>query len=49
MAPGAYVVVEALMDLIMVVSACPFDLEVEGWEVSGGHRHELSELVMDIV
>lgn len=48
-APGAYVVVEALMDLIVVVSACPFDLQVEGWEVSGGHRHELSELVMEIV
>ncbi|MDN2565751.1 urea carboxylase-associated family protein [Aquibium sp. A9E412] len=48
-APGAYVEVEALIDLICVVSACPFDLEVDGWEVSGGHRHELSEIEMEIV
>lgn len=47
--PGAYVDVEAMMDLICVISACPFDLEVEGWEVSGGHRHELSEIEMAVL
>jgi uncharacterized protein YcgI (DUF1989 family) len=46
---GAYVEVEAQIDLICVVSACPFDLEVAGWEVSGGHRQELSGLEMEIV
>jgi len=33
-APGAYVELEALMDLICVVSACPFDLEVDGWPIN---------------
>lgn len=47
--PGAYVEVEALLDLICVVSACPFDLDVPGWDVSGGHRHELSGIDMEIV
>jgi len=47
--PGSFVELEALMDLICVVSACPFDLEVKGWEVSGGHKTGLSELVMEIV
>lgn len=47
--PGAHVELEALMDLICVVSACPFDLEVKGWEVSSGHAKGLSELVLEIV
>jgi len=33
--PGAYVVVEALMDLVCVVSSCPFDLAVDGWTING--------------
>ncbi|MEM7122678.1 MAG: urea carboxylase-associated family protein [Pseudomonadota bacterium] len=33
-APGAYVEMEALMDLICVVSSCPFDLKVEGWTIN---------------
>ena len=43
---GAYVELEALMDLICVVSSCPFDLPVEGWTInaSGGP----TELVLDL-
>jgi uncharacterized protein YcgI (DUF1989 family) len=33
-APGAYVEMEALMDLICIVSSCPFDLKVEGWTIN---------------
>lgn len=33
-APGAYVELEALMDLICVVSSCPFDLAVDGWPIN---------------
>jgi uncharacterized protein YcgI (DUF1989 family) len=47
--PGAYVELEALMDLICVVSACPFDLEVPGWEISSGHSKGLSELLIDVL
>jgi len=32
--PGGYVEVEALIDLICVVSSCPFDLPREGWAVN---------------
>jgi uncharacterized protein YcgI (DUF1989 family) len=32
--PGAYVKLEALMDLICVVSSCPFDLTVDGWPIN---------------
>lgn len=32
--PGAYVEIEALMDLICVVSSCPFDLAVDGWTIN---------------
>ena len=32
--PGAYVEVEAVIDLICVVSSCPFDVSREGWEVN---------------
>lgn len=43
---GAYVEMKALMDLICVVSSCPFDLAVENWTInaSGGP----TELVVDI-
>ncbi|MEZ5775650.1 MAG: urea carboxylase-associated family protein [Hyphomicrobiaceae bacterium] len=34
--PGAYVEIEALMDLVCVVSSCPFDLPVEGWTINAG-------------
>ncbi len=32
--PGAYVELRALMDLICVISSCPFDLPVEGWTIN---------------
>ena len=31
---GAFVEMEALMDLICVISACPFDLAVDGWTIN---------------
>ena len=34
--PGAYVVIEALTDLVCVVSSCPFDLQVDWWPINGG-------------
>jgi len=45
-APGAFVELEALMDLICVVSSCPFDLEIDGWPINaeGGP----SELVVEV-
>lgn len=47
--PGAYVELTALMDLVCAVSSCPFDLKVEGWEVSGAHAHDISELVLEVL
>ena len=32
--PGAEVTMKALMDLICVVSSCPFDLGIEGWQIT---------------
>jgi len=32
--PGAYVELTALMDLICVVSSCPFDLPIDGWTIN---------------
>ena len=32
--PGAYVKLKALMDLICVVSSCPFELQVDGWPIN---------------
>jgi uncharacterized protein YcgI (DUF1989 family) len=45
-APGAYVELEALMDLICVVSSCPFDLNMQGWEINAGT--EISELMVEV-
>lgn len=44
--PGGYVVLEARMDLICVVSSCPFDLPVPGWTINapGGP----TELVVEV-
>jgi uncharacterized protein YcgI (DUF1989 family) len=44
--PGAYVVLEALIDLICVVCACPFDLAVEGWTINSAQGP--SELVVEV-
>ncbi|MDX1576040.1 MAG: urea carboxylase-associated family protein [Kiloniellales bacterium] len=35
---GAYVELEALMDTICVVSACPFDLNLDGWTINSPER-----------
>jgi uncharacterized protein len=45
-APGAYVELEALMDLICVVSSYPFDLNMQGWEINAGT--EITELVVEV-
>jgi uncharacterized protein YcgI (DUF1989 family) len=37
---------EALMDLICVVSSCPFDLKVDGWTINADQGP--SELVVDV-
>ena len=34
------------MDLICVVSSCPFDLNMQGWEINAGT--EISELVVEV-
>ncbi|MGE4248799.1 MAG: DUF1989 domain-containing protein [Parvibaculaceae bacterium] len=44
--PGAYVVLEALIDVICVVSSCPFDLAVDGWTINAAHGP--SELTIDV-
>ena len=44
--PGAFVELEALMDLVCVVSSCPFDLALEGWEINAGSR--VTELVVEV-
>ncbi|WP_373503457.1 DUF1989 domain-containing protein [Aestuariivirga sp.] len=46
-APGAFVELEALMDLICVVSSCPFDLAVDGWTINAGGGP--TELEVDVV
>jgi uncharacterized protein YcgI (DUF1989 family) len=45
-APGAYVEMEAVMNLICVVSACPFDLAVDGWTINAGGGP--TELLVDV-
>jgi uncharacterized protein YcgI (DUF1989 family) len=44
--PGAFVTVAAGMDLVCVVSSCPFDLPVEGWTINapGGPTELLLEI-----
>jgi hypothetical protein len=44
--PGAFVEMEALMDLICVVSSCPFDLALEGWTINASRGP--SELLVDV-
>lgn len=34
--PKAFVDLEALIDLICVISSCPFDLKPEGWTINAG-------------
>jgi uncharacterized protein len=44
--PGAYVMLKARMDLICVVSSCPFDLPIEDWTINakGGPTELLVEV-----
>lgn len=44
--PGAYVEIEALMNLICVVSSCPFDLPREGWQVNAAGG--VTELIVEV-
>jgi uncharacterized protein YcgI (DUF1989 family) len=44
--PGAFVELEALMDLICVISSCPFDLPIEGWTINAGQGP--TELVVEV-
>ena len=44
--PGAFVEMKALMDLICVVSACPFDLAVDGWTINA--RQGPTDLLVDV-
>jgi uncharacterized protein len=44
--PGAFVVLEALIDVISIVSSCPFDLAVEGWTINAGQGP--SELIVEV-
>lgn len=43
---GSYVELEAMMDLICVVSSCPFDLAVDGWTINAGQGP--SELIVEV-
>ncbi|MDY0882682.1 urea carboxylase-associated family protein [Dongia soli] len=45
-APGAFVEMEALMDVICVISSCPFDLPVEGWPINSAQG--VTELLLDV-
>ena len=44
--PGAFVVLEALIDTICVVSSCPFDLQVDGWTINAAAGP--SELLVEV-
>lgn len=46
-APGGFVLLRAIMDLICVVCSCPFDLGVEGWTINaaGGPTELLVQVV----
>jgi uncharacterized protein YcgI (DUF1989 family) len=44
--PGAFVEMTALMELVCVVSSCPFDLPIEGWTINAGEGP--SELIVDV-
>jgi uncharacterized protein YcgI (DUF1989 family) len=44
--PGSYVEMQALMDVICVVSSCPFDLNLAGWTINS--RAGPTELLVDV-
>ena len=43
---GAQVTMEALMDLLCVVSSCPFDMKTQGWEINA--NDEVTELEIEV-
>lgn len=47
-AAGAFIELEALIDLICAVSCCPFDLDLEGWAVNAPGTPP-SELVIELL
>lgn len=46
--PGAFVELEAVMDLICVASACPYDLALPGWTINSPERGP-TELVVELM
>ena len=44
--PGAYVELQALMDLICVVSSCPFDLAIPDWLINS--EDGITELIVEV-
>lgn len=44
--PGGYVELEALIDLLCIVSSCPFDLSPKGWEINAAGQ--VSELEIEV-
>lgn len=44
--PGSQVTMEALIDLICVVSSCPFDMRRQGWEINAGDK--VTELEIEV-
>jgi uncharacterized protein YcgI (DUF1989 family) len=46
-APGDHVVLEALIDLVCVVSSCPYDLDLDDWPVNSPHG--VTELEVRII
>ncbi|MGH6932500.1 MAG: DUF1989 domain-containing protein [Dongiaceae bacterium] len=45
-APGAFVELMARMDLICVVSSCPFDLKIPGWTINAAQGP--TELIVEV-
>ena len=45
--PGSYVVLEALREAIFVVSSCPFDVPIPGWEINAASGP--TELVLEVL
>ena len=45
--PGGYVELAARMDLICVVSSCPFDLQIPGWTINAAGGP--TELVVEVL
>jgi uncharacterized protein YcgI (DUF1989 family) len=46
--PGSYVDLTAHLDLVCVVSSCPYDLKIPDWEVNAGASSEPTQLQVEI-